>query len=139
MSHYRSDLRAAAISAITGQLHFTDYTSFSAWSQNIDPDALPAFGVATPREEKTLDGLETSQRAITLIVVFKRRGGDDLDDIMDDDSVAAEMALMPALQGIIDAIDLTSTEVRIDGEGSSRVGTLTLTFRATHWLVDPIT
>ena len=139
MSHYRADLRTAALTALSGHAYFGSFTKMSAWAQNIDARTLPVFGVATPREEKSLDTLDTSQRVITLVIVFKRRGGDNLDDLLDDDSVEAELVLMPALIGVIDATDLISTEARIDGDGDSRVGTLTMTFRATHWLVDPIT
>ena len=138
MSHYRKDLRDAAKAAIAGHAALSGYNVFSAWSQNIDAGSLPAFGVATPREDKTLDGLDASERNITLIVVFKRKGGDDLEDVLDDDSIEAEIALLPALAAIIDATDLTGTEIRIDGDGASRVGTLTMTFRSRHWLIDPI-
>lgn len=138
MSHYRKDIRDAAKAAITGHAALAGYKLISAWSQNIDTDSLPAFGVATPREDKTLDGLETSERVITLIVVFKRTGNESLDDVLDLHSIEAELALLPALSAVIDATELTSTEVRIDGEGALRVGTLTMTFRSRHWLVDPI-
>ena len=138
MSHYRADLRAAGIDAILASTHFAGFNSRSAWAQNIDPTALPVVGIATPREDKTSSGLAESERVITAVVVMKRRGDDDLDDVLDADSVEAEVTLLTAFETVAEQCLLRTTEIRIDGDGSSRIGTLTMTFQVTIWLVDPI-
>jgi hypothetical protein len=139
VTHPRAEFRAAARAALQVDARFAAFTMLSAWAQNIDSEDLPVMAVATPREDKTLTGHAEAQRVTSLVVVVKRLGDDDLEDILDDDSDAVEIAVLGALDGANQEAVLQSAETRLDGAGERRVGTLTMTFRITTWTVDPLT
>lgn len=139
MTHPRAEFRADVRTALLAAPRFAGFTLLSAWAQNIDAEALPVMAVATPREDKTLTGHTEAQRVTSVVVVIKRLGDDDLEDFLDDDSDAAEIAVLAALDGANQEAVLQSTETRLDGAGDRRVGTLTMTFRVTTWTVDPLT
>jgi hypothetical protein len=138
VTHYRAAARDTAKTAMQLSSAFALFAMESAWAQKIDADLLPVFGVATPREDKRLTGLEESQRVFTLILVLKRLGDDDLEDVLDDDSLEAEVVLLGALAPSVEEVLLQTTEVRIEGEGARRIGTLTMNFQITIGLVDPL-
>lgn len=139
MTHPRAEFRADVRTALLAEARFAAFTLLSAWAQNIDAELLPVMAVATPREGKSLTGHAEAQRVTSLVVVIKRAGGDDLEDVLDDDSDAAEIAVLAALDSANQEAVLETTETRLDGDGSRRVGTLTMTFRVTTWTVDPLT
>lgn len=136
--HYRAVYRSAVRAALLASPEFGAFNARSAWAQKIDPEELPVFGVATPRESKDLEGHGTSARSTQLIVVLKRLGGDDLEDVLDIDSEAVERIVLAALLTDPERmVTLTDTEVTIDGSGAQRVGTLQMTFRAEFWPLEP--
>ncbi|MCL4069004.1 hypothetical protein M3484_20820 [Pseudomonas sp. GX19020] len=139
MTHYRSRYRAVIQAALTASPRFADFTVRSAWAQNISAEDLPVFGIATPVESKNRDSLDTSERETTVHIVFKRLGLDDIEDILDEDSAAAETAILDALQASGIQGDLAQTEIRLDGAGEQRAGSLTMTFRLMAFLVEPLT
>jgi len=139
VTHPRAAFRTAVRAALVADPRFAGFTLLSAWSQNIDAEALPVMAVATPREDKSLTGHTEAQRVTSLAVVIKRMGDDDIEDDLDDDSDAAEIAVLAALDGEHQQAVLQSTETRLDGSGDRRVGTLTMTFQVTTWTVDPLT
>ena len=136
--HYRAVYRSLVRAAMLASSEFGAFNARSAWAQKIDPEELPVFGVATPRETKDLDSQDNSTRSTQVIVVLKRLGGDDLEDVLDLDSEAVERIVLTALLTDPERmVTLTDTEVTIDGSGAQRVGTLQMTFRAEFWPLEP--
>lgn len=137
MTHYRTDLRTAARAAIAGSARFADFTQVKLWSKSIDYKTLPVFAVGTPNETCLRDGLDQTARTTRIIVAIKRLGGDELEDVLDEDSAEVERAVMAAFPP--GAVDLTETALAEDSSGEQRVGTLTMTFAAPTWQSDPLT
>lgn len=140
MSHYRRAIRDTAVAAMAAAPAFQGFTQMSAWAQGLDLRSLPVWGIATPREVKAITGLEDAERAVDLVLVLKRAGGDDLEDLLDEDSHAAEVAIVPGLRAATyDSSFLRSSEIRLDAGGEKRVGTLTMTFQIKVWTEEPLT
>jgi hypothetical protein len=139
MSSARKALRAELIDALeTITLAcepLADVPVISAWSRDLSPDALPVIGVAIPTEERTAAAQDTDETTLTVVVVVKRAAaGDDstdTEDALDDDAESLIGPLEDAMQGPSRDFALRSSAIDISGEGSPRIGTLTLTFGAT--------
>lgn len=138
MAHYRSRYRSIVVAALEASTRFEGFATRSAWAQNISAEDLPVFGVATPVETKDRDSLDTSARETTLHLVIKRLGGDDIEDVLDADSEVAETLVLEAFDTHGIQGDLTQTEIRLDGGGEQRAGALTMTFRISAFLVEPL-
>lgn len=132
----RQLVRAEAKAALVASAYLAGFTEISAWAQSVDVAALPAWAVATPREMRDRVAQTRDQRELTLAIVIKRVGAEDIEDQMDADADAIEAALMPALINDNRDCDLTQTETRVDGDGAQRVGTLTMAFTITYWVDD---
>jgi hypothetical protein len=139
MPHYRATYRNIVVFALSAQLEFEKFQHMSAWSQTFDDKELPFFAVATPRERKDRSTHGSSTRETVLAVVLKMRGGDDLEDLLDDLSIVAEPVILEALVSEERDCVLTETAVDLDGGSGNRVGTLTLQFNITIWPSEPIT
>lgn len=133
----RSAIRAAARTALQGASGLAEFTEMSAWAQAVDPSILPAWGLVTPRETRLRQANDTAQEDLVLAVVVKRLGGDDIEDVLDADSAVIESAIVPALRTPERDCELSSTEIKLDGDGARRVGTLTMAFTVTYWVDDP--
>ncbi|TYB83967.1 hypothetical protein [Oceaniovalibus sp. ACAM 378] len=138
MSHYRSEYRTAVRTALKASSEFAEFTIMSAWAQKIDAETLPVMGVATPREGKQRDSLESSARETTVIVALKRQGGEDIEDVLDDDSAVIERLVLSALEADGQDCQLVDTEIDLDGGGARRVGTLIMRFTVAAWLAEPL-
>lgn len=139
MPHYRAGYRAAVRAAMAGSAQFDGFTVMSAWAQNIDADTLPVFGVATPHEGKQREAEDSSARDTTVKVAVKRTGGDDLEDVLDDDSAIVEQLVLAVLDTDDAPCLLTDTQIELDGGGARRIGTLIMNFTVTAWLAEPLT
>lgn len=139
MPHYRAEYRALVRQTLLASSRFSEFTTRSAWVQNISAEDLPILAVATPGETKERDSFTSSERETTLHLVIKRRGDESLEEILDDDSAAAEILLLDAFRGQGIAGDLTQTQIQIDGTGEQRVGSLTMTFRIRAFFDEPLT
>lgn len=133
----RTAVRAAARQALQGASGLDGFTEISAWVQSVDADALPAWAVATPREIRDRQGMDNAQEDLTLAVVLKRLGGADIEDVLDADSAVIEAAVVPAVRSEFRQCELVQTEIKLDGEGARRIGTLTMAFTVTYWVDDP--
>lgn len=133
MPHYRAEYRAAVKAAIAAEPRFRCFRAKSAWAQNIDPRELPVFGVATPREPCSREGGTTVHRVTTVLIALKRAGGDDVEDILDEDSIEIERVVLPVLLARAQIVALAMTETFVNGEGSQRVGTLLMELTATRF------
>ena len=136
MTHYRATYRKTASDALVASSRFAGFTLLSAWAQRIDADTLPVMGVATPDEASTDAGLDLKQIDTTLIVAVSRSGGDDLEDLLDEDSSAVEDAVVAAVSTPETPCVLQHTTVKI--EGQQRVGMLTMTFHILSWRDGPV-
>lgn len=110
----------------------------SAWARNIDDKALPVYAVATPNETNQIDGLESSERGTTVMTVIKIKGGDEIEDTLDELSSVVEKMVVPVLAIGGRPCLLTDTETAVDGGGDRRIGTLTMKFAVTTWLAEPL-
>lgn len=139
MTHRRARLRAALKTAFEVAPRFDGFELISAWASSVDPDSLPVLGVATPSETKDQDAHHSAERTITTVVVIKRRGGEDIEDILDGDSDHVERMVLGTLRTLnIDAL-LDRSDVAVDGSADKRIGTLTMTFRAFIQTPEPLT
>ncbi len=126
MSH-RKALRDAARTAMEAAPYFAGWESIRQWSQVTDADSLPAFTVATPQERSASAAKDTLQRSVELTVSMKREGGADLEDLMDEDAMAAEivvMAAVAALQPLTFYAEPSSTRTQVAGDGRRRIGSI---------------
>lgn len=137
MPHYRTAFRQAARLALQADPTFGSFTLLSAWAENIDADTLPVIAVATPKETKEIVTFGSSQRTTQLHVIAKRRGGDDLEDQLDADSIEIERIVIGALWSDTTPCSLQETDIRVEGQ-QQRVGTLMMTFTILTWPIDPI-
>lgn len=133
----RTAIRAAAKQALRDDAALDGFTEISAWVQSVSVDALPAWAVATPLERRDRQQQDRAQEDLTLAVVVKRVGGDDIEDILDVDAGAIDLAIVAALRSDTRQCELAQTEITLDGDGAQRVGTLTMAFTVTYWVDDP--
>jgi hypothetical protein len=138
MPHYRSSYRTLVKVALEAHSAFAEFQHMSAWSQSVDELELPFFAIATPRERKERSTHGSSTRNTVLALVFKVRGGDDLEDTLDDLSFIAEQVTELALETDERDCRLTDTGIDLDGSSGNRVGTLSLQFTITIWPSEPI-
>lgn len=137
MTHYRSGYRTLVAGAVAASPYFAGMTRLSAWVDGFNATSLPAWFVATPRERAARVSHGTSQRDTDLVVGIKRLGTDDIEDVLDADSAVVEQLVIAALRTQERDCETGEINIKVDGGGEQRVGTLTLTFRITGWLPDP--
>lgn len=133
MSHWRSAYRALVRTALANDPRLGEVTQLSAWAESIDIKTLPVLGVVTPSESIGVPNRGQSARGTLLQVVLKRRGGEDLEDLLDEDAEAIEACVVSALWA--DQIQCIPEELTmpINGDGQMRVGTVVINFRVTSW------
>jgi hypothetical protein len=134
----RKALRDAARLALRGAPGLDGYTEISAWVQKVDARSLPAWAVVTPTERRDRQTNNEAREDLMLAVIIKRTGGDDLEDLMDDDADAVAGVVVGALRDDLHQCELAQTEMRLDGDGAERVASLTLSFNVTYWVDDPL-
>lgn len=139
MTHRRIFIRAVLRLALGVAPRLSAMTEVSLWQAKIDADTLPVYGITTPTEAKDSDAQNSAERAITVLVAIKRRGLDELEDTLDEDSDHVEALVIGALR--TEGIDarLDRTDVSIDGSADRRVGTLSMTFQAFVQTTEPLT
>lgn len=133
MTHYRSEYRKVVREALQVEPALGGYTYLSAWAQKIDPSQLPVFGVATPNEASSRQGGDTVHRITTLQIAARFRGGDDIEDDLDDLSLAIEAAVLTALDPVSHIAELSRTSASPDAGGEQRSGTLLMEFTITRF------
>ncbi|MER5172664.1 hypothetical protein [Thioclava kandeliae] len=136
MSH-RPEYRETIKTVLGADATFSSYTQISAWANAVNAEVMPAWFVATPREQPSRSAHGQSQRVTDLIVGLKRLGGDAIEDALDADAVVIERLVIGALRTRERDCELTVIDIKTDGGAEQRVGTLTLTFRITAWMPDP--
>ncbi|NVK57323.1 MAG: hypothetical protein HWE26_17100 [Alteromonadaceae bacterium] len=135
--HYRSQFRADVRAALQADPLLAGITYLSAWAENIDPDTLPVMGVVTPSERSRVESHTSVEKGTLLQVVLKRRGDEDIEDDLDDDTAVIEATVIAALRTLQTQCVLEETTTVVDGSGGRRIGTATLSFRVTTWRAGP--
>lgn len=134
MSHPRGTIRAAVRAALAGSARFAGFTDLRAFSRDVDPTHYPFFVVMTPRELTEMAAPGAVTRATDVLVGVRRLGGDELEDLLDEDSAEIEALVLPVLAangGELFGLETTETDVNADG--SRRIGGINMTFRVVRY------
>lgn len=127
MAHVVTALRANVRAALQAAVPDVSWPKDN-WAK-IDPTQLPRGGVATPRVLTERIDVETVERRVDVVAVLKRMGGEDLEDELDADSGAIEVAVLAVFEVSSDDFDLVETQTEFDAGGKKTVGTLMMLFR----------
>lgn len=123
-------LRDTARGILAGIARFDDFEALRTWARSIDDDAIPGWCVVTPRTRQTKDGVRSYTLDPDLEIQVRRAGGDDLEDILDEDAGVVEEALLPALALVAEAPELVLIETTFHNGGERRLGFLNMRFTA---------
>lgn len=134
MTHPRTALRDAVKTALRGLPQLAGAAEQPAWAQSVDAKSLPGWTVATPRETTRRDSAGGALRATDVLVIYKAKGGADLDDVLDGMSELIEAAVEPVLDVLVAGpAGLAETQITMDGGGEQRVGTLIMRWSAERY------
>lgn len=133
MSHYRSEYRATARAALAAHPRFTDVTILKVWPGSVDDETLPVLGVLTPQEPCAADTHKSTTRRTLMQIALRRLGGDEVEDLLDEDSEIIEAIIIAALRRPDLRCVLEETSVVTGSQGYSFVGTLVMGFRLQSW------
>jgi len=127
--HARAALRQSVRDAVLAHDRFADFSLLRRWSANIDAQTLPAVLVATPEEQPRRVAVGQVNRLTDLRVSLRRLGGDDMDDVLDEDSAVLETIVLPLLEQVAPGeFDLTLIETKVNEEANKSLGMLDMTF-----------
>jgi len=132
--HPRAQLRADLRAVIEGEARFSGFADHRALPRNVGADQCPLFYVATPRERVTPDSGDDMSRRPEIMVGLRRVGGDELEDVLDEDSAVLEPLILAVLRGVNDNdYGLDMVEVDVLADGSPRIGRLDMVFRLARY------
>lgn len=137
--HYRAQIRNATRLALEHCSYFSDFTHMAAWASGVDITALPVLAVMTPSDIKGDEARGSSERLVTLQLLIRRAGGEDIEDQLDLDSAQIEIAVLAALRTQNWGGALTKTEISVDHSGAQRIGMLDMQVQVTLWVPEPLT
>lgn len=128
----RKTYRKAVRDAFDAAPEFAGYTFKRVWVRGVSSSELPAWTVMTPDEDVRSETMDQERRTSEVTVVLKRAGGDDLDDVLDDDAELIERVMAEAL-GALDILDAQPTRIRpeMTGEGGETIGQVAVSFTCT--------
>lgn len=129
--HYRSAYRSTALAALTADPRFADFTAPKVWPGATDADSLPIIGVLTPQERTRIETLSSTERTTLLQVAIRRAGGDDVEELLDIDSLHVEAILMATLTAGNQWCFPRETSLVSNTDGIRNVGTLVMGFEIT--------
>lgn len=133
MPHYRSVFRSAVRAAIAAHPRFTGVTVLKVWPGSVDAATLPVLGVLTPNEPSAQDTQTSVVRRTVLQIALRREGGDDIEDILDEDSALIEALVIGALRSREVRCVLEETSLVSHSQSRAYVGTLVMSFRVQTW------
>ena len=131
MSHHRSDIRALARAALIAHPHFEGFTAPKVWPGTVDAATLPVLGVLTPQDASRMESFASTERKTLMQVAVRRKGGDDVEDILDEDSELIEAIVLDAVRAQNRFCFLRETSVVSNTDGIQNVGTLVVGFEIT--------
>lgn len=133
MPHPRVSIRADVKTALSGLAGIAADEVTTIYRKDIDIEQLPEIMVLTPREQVARVAVDQVDRTIDVMVIIRRKGGDDLDDNLDNESDDIEAAVLPVLAGHGDDEELVEVTTQFDVTGSVRVGQLEMRFRLVRY------
>jgi len=136
MAHPRVEIRAdvkAALATLSG-INATEIQTI--FRKEIDIDQLPEITVLTPRERVTRTAVDMVDRVVDVVVAVRRKGGDTLDDDLDNESDDIEAAVLPVLEAHGDDVELVEVTTQFGAKGATRVGQLELRFRLVRYTAE---
>ena len=98
MAHFRTEYRNSVRAALRDHARFDDFTILKVWPGVIDADTLPVLGVLTPQDRCEQDSMTSTARRTLLQVALRRDGHDEVEDVLDQDSMAIEALVIAALR-----------------------------------------
>ena len=128
MSHYRTDIRALARTALIAHSRFAGFTAPKVWPGAVDDASLPVIGVLTPQDTSRMESFTSTERKTLVQVAVRRKGGEDVEDILDQDSEFIEAIVLAAIRGQNRFCFLRETTVVSNTDGARNIGTLVMTF-----------
>ena len=136
MPHPRVVIRADVKTALAALVGIEPDQVQTVYRKEIDIDQLPEITVLTPREQVQRTAVGMVDRIIDVVVVVRRKGGDTLDDDLDNESDDIEAAVLPVLAGHGDEEEVVEVSTQFDVKGSTRVGQLELRFRLVRYTAE---
>lgn len=133
MGHYRSDCRATVRQALSTHSRFSEFTILRVWRGTVDDQTLPVIGVLTPNDRRERPARPNVTCITLLQVAIRRAGGDDIEDVLDQDSEAVEAAVTGAMLDMRQACFLENISLATNTDGRQNVGTLVMDFRVTSF------
>lgn len=131
MSHYRSDIRALARTALVAHPRFASFTAPRVWPGAVDAASLPVIGVLTPQDSSRMETLTSTERKTLMQVAVRRKGADEVEDTLDEDSELIEAIVLAAIRAQSRFCFLRETSVVSNTDGIQNIGTLVMTFEIT--------
>ena len=139
MTHPRGAYRAALRAAFEATDDLYGVRILKGWAFPTDAADLPALAVATPRERIELSAVDQVDRTVEIVVVLKTRGGDLLEDVLDNYSDVIEAVAIAAFQAMDPEPELYGlglVDMTIDGDGDKRLGLLEMRFEAVRYAAE---
>lgn len=134
MTHFRTEYRGLCRDALVLMPRFAGFEMLKVWPGAIDDNTLPVIGVLTPNDRCKQDSMTSTKRETLLQVVVRRKGGDDVEDLLDEDSELIEAVINAALRLPTRSCFLDATTVVSNTNGEANIGTLVMSFLVTQWL-----
>lgn len=128
MAHYRSQARAVARAALIAHPRFAAFTAPKVWPGAVDAESLPVIGVLTPQDSSRMETFTSTERKTLMQVAVRRKGGEDVEDVLDDDSEMIEAIVLAAIRAQNRFCFLRETSLVSNTDGARNVGTLVMTF-----------
>ena len=134
MTLKNKEFRDTVRAAIKAHDRFSDFGSFKLWEKRVDSSDLPAISLGVPRWGLDPNhSLDTSERVATLVVAVKRCGGDELEDLGEEDAKALEDIVLGALDDEAHEVTPQEASYQEDVGGQQAVSTLSMMFAIKYW------
>lgn len=136
MAHVKHQIRDAVLSAVTG-LSTTKRNAFASRVHPVTEKELPCVLVFTREETSTPITMGPNRRIareLEVLVEGYVKNADGYDEKLDKISKEVEAAIYntPSLQSLIRDIFLSSTEIKLTGEGDKAVAAISMNFTAKY-------
>lgn len=139
MTHPRAAYRAALRAALRASPALRGVDVLTAWRHPKDMSGLPALTVITPTEQVAGATGDQVTRVAVILVVLKTKGGDSLEDDLDNYATAIEAVGLSALAAHDPAPQLygvSEIAMNIEPGASERVGVLEVRFEAARYTAE---
>ena len=129
MTTHRSELRDAVANALDLSEWGAGFEWVRSWSQSLDSESVPAFGVTARRERVSEFDKDQYARDVDVMVAWRRIGNDAIEDTIDADAADIEAIVLPILRPMVFNVIPRETEIDVLAtDGGQRVGAGMVTF-----------